>query len=96
MAAGFRKGDPVVYVVTKQSERPGPRAAHVHPAPQGETYRYDVEKYWRVKEVLPDGKLVLITRRGKEHTCAPGDPKLRKPSLFTRLFRASRFPEKPS
>jgi hypothetical protein len=84
-------GDWVIFRKTKHSEHPGPRASNVSPAPFGEGYNYTIDKYWVVHEVLPDGSLRLITRRGKEHTVAPNDPRLRRANLFQRLFYRSRF-----
>ena len=94
MANAYEKGDPVVYVMTKQSEHPGPRATNVQPAPHGDTYRYQVDKYWRVKDVLPDGEILIVTRRGKERLVRTDDPSLRKPNWLERVFRSDRFPPK--
>lgn len=63
----------------------------VNPSTSGETYRYMVEKYWIVDRVLPDGSLVLRTRRGKEHVVAVDDFNLRRPNLIEKLFRRNRF-----
>ncbi|NQU43478.1 hypothetical protein HQ520_09340 [bacterium] len=87
-------GNPVLYQITKTSEHPGPRAQGVDPAPHGDTYTYQVEKYWRVKKVLEDGRLVLVTRRGKEHVCDPADPQLHPARLLKRVLYRNRFPDK--
>ncbi len=92
MGHGFVPGDPVVYRISKQSEHPGPRAENIVPSAHGETYAYTVDKYWRVKEILPDGKLLLETRRGKTHVCDPTDFRLRKPGFLTRFLHKDRFP----
>jgi hypothetical protein len=87
----FAPGDWVIYRKTKHSEHPGPRASNVSPARNGDGYSYTVDKYWIVREVLSDGSLLLRTRRGKEHTVAPDDLKLRRANWFQRLFYRSRF-----
>jgi hypothetical protein len=58
-------------------------------------YSYEVDKYWVVREVR-EKELVLETRTGKLHTLAINDRRLRKASLWERLFRANRFPPKIS
>ena len=88
----FRGGEPVIYRVGKHSVRPGPRARGVFPAPNGEDYAYYVNKFWAVIEELPDGRLVVLTRRGKYHVVRRDDPRLRRPSVWERLWFASRFP----
>ncbi|MBI1345546.1 hypothetical protein GC163_04590 [bacterium] len=88
----LRPGDPVIFCVSKFSTDPGPRAADVHPAEHGETYSYNVPKFWRVISLEDDGKLILGTRRGKRHRIDPGDPRLRRASFWERWLYANRFP----
>lgn len=92
MNAKFAIGDQVIYTRDKYSNRPGPRAKNVSPTPHGETYAYQVDKYWVVTAVEPDGSLVLRTRRGKEHTVNFSDPRLRRATWWERLLYSSRFP----
>ncbi|MBL8889125.1 MAG: hypothetical protein JNL67_04050 [Planctomycetaceae bacterium] len=82
----------VVFRKPKRGTAPTPRAINLRPAAHGEEYGYEVEKYWRVMAVLPDGKLEVITRRGKKHTIDASDTRLRRANLFERWFLASRFP----
>ncbi|GIX03859.1 MAG: hypothetical protein KatS3mg113_0865 [Planctomycetaceae bacterium] len=89
----WQVGDPVVYHVSKFGVDPSPRACEVHPAAYGETYSYVVEKYWRVAEVHPNGDLVLVTRRGKQHIVHPDDPCLRKAHWWERWLYGHRFPD---
>lgn len=89
----LKPGDAVVYQISKVSTDPGPRAKDVHPAEFGETYRYLVDKYWTVAEVLPTGELVLVTRRGKRHVLSASDPCLRPARWWERLIYRSRFPD---
>lgn len=97
MPAGFQPGDVVVYRKHKSSVRPGPNAKDVHPAPHGETYSYSVDKFWRVIDILPDNTLVVLTRRGKQHSVSADDPALRRSYWWERLLFSSRFPpQKPS
>jgi hypothetical protein len=91
MIRKWKEGDWAVYRKQKSSTSPGQRAKMVNPSTSGETYRYMVEKYWIVDRVLPDGSLVLRTRRGKEHVVAIDDLNLRRPNLIEKLFRRSRF-----
>jgi hypothetical protein len=61
----FSPGDPVIYRRSKCTPHPGPRAVHVTPAPRGEDYAYEVDKFWVVVEMRSNRTLVLRTRRGK-------------------------------
>lgn len=89
----YRPGDLVVFVVSKISREPGPRAHDIHPAPFGETYQYIVEKYWTVRSRAADGTLELVTRRGKIHYVRADDPRLRPARLWERWFHRERFPD---
>ena len=93
MRPKFCTGDRVIYTRDKYSNRPGPRAKNVAPTPHGETYAYQVDKYWVVTNVTPDGGVVLLTRRGKTHTVDMQDPRLRRANWWERLFYAGRFPQ---
>lgn len=88
----FRKGQVVVFARTKRSTRPGARARSVAPAPNGDSYNYVVDKFWIVAERLDDGRLRLLTRRGKQHLISADDPRLRKPSIWEKLFMRHKFP----
>lgn len=91
----YRLGDPVVYLATKHSVHPGPRAEKVQPEPHGEGYSYDVKKYWLVAEVRDDGMVAALTRRGKKRVVRPDDPRLRPARWWERMFFKSRFPQFP-
>ena len=91
-AARFSPGEPVIYVVTKRSTRPGPRAESIHPATHGDTYQYRVKKFWRVVQILDNGRLELRTRGGKRHVRDADDLNLCRPSLLERLLFRRRFP----
>ncbi len=88
----LKPGDPVIYRVCKTSTDPGPRAQEVHPAQHGDWYSYQVDKYWAVSEVLSDGSLTLVTRRGKQHTVPVDDPRLRAARWWERWLYRDRFP----
>lgn len=91
--ARYQPGDPVIYRMPKHSTRPGPRAIHVDPAPRGEMYTYEVDKFWVVAEVQHEGKqLLLRTRRGKEHVVDCDDPHLRRPGWIEWFMYRRRFP----
>ncbi|GAB5404265.1 MAG: hypothetical protein Aurels2KO_24960 [Aureliella sp.] len=88
----FNRDDRVVYTRDKYTSCPGPRAKNVVATPNGESYQYQVDKYWIVSDIRPDGRLVLSTRTGKTHIAAADDPRLRKATWLERLLKASRFP----
>jgi hypothetical protein len=87
----FHQGDWVVYRKTKASVSPGPRAQNVTPAEHGDQYTYTVDKFWIVDDVLEDGSLRLITRRGKTHVVQPSDRNLHRASWWERLCFRKRF-----
>ncbi|MCA9227886.1 MAG: hypothetical protein KDA47_19835 [Planctomycetales bacterium] len=91
MLARFRPGDLVVYRKQKHSNHPGPRAREVAPEPHGELYTYLVEKFWVVAECRDENKLLLRTRRGKEHLIDAADHNLRRANIWERLFYRDRF-----
>ncbi len=88
----FAVGDRVIYRREKHSTHPGPRARNIDPAPLGELYSYEVDKFWTVQRV-ENGNLVLVTRRGKTHSVKADDPRLRRANLWERLVHGSRFPQ---
>ena len=90
-SSGWDVGDWVIYRKPKRSSAPGPRARNVMPAKRGETYSYTVDKYWVVKELLDADRLLLQTRRGKQHEVSVADPALRKPRVWERWLFRSRF-----
>lgn len=87
----YHPGDWVVYRKAKYSEHPGPRAQNVSPAQAGEKYAYTVDKFWVVSKVLENGRLVLQTRRGKEHIVDADDRDLHRARWWERLFYRNRF-----
>jgi hypothetical protein len=89
----YKLGDPVIFCVTKHSRRPGRRAKSIHPAPHGDDYTYQVDKFWVVAAILDDGKLLLRTRRGKTHDVKVNDPNLRHATWWERLWYGDRFPQ---
>ncbi len=92
VARTYTVGDCVVYTRDKIGTSPGPRAKNVSPSMHGETYSYEVEKYWRVTKIVSPNEIELVTRRGKKHTISLEDPRLRKASWWEKLFHADRFP----
>jgi len=89
----YKPGDRVVYLATKHSSHPTPRAEDLEPEPNGEGYSYAVRKYWVVSEVLPDGRLSITTRRGKQRVVQASDNRLRPARWWERWFLAGRFPD---
>ena len=91
--ATFQVGDWVIYRKTKFSSLPGPRARNVAASESGDGYAYNVDKYWVVTEVSPDGAVRVMTRRCKQLQFARHDPNLRRASWWQRLRYRRRFVE---
>jgi hypothetical protein len=89
----YQRGCAVVYRADKHSQRPGPRAQDIMPTSYGETYRYQVDKFWVVEEVYDDGTLMARTRRGKMHRLQLSDPHLRHATWWERWWYGRRFPQ---
>jgi hypothetical protein len=89
----YKPGDPVIYLAPKHSSHPGPRAEDLAPEPSGEGYSYTVKKFWTVLAARDDGRLALMTRRGKTRIVEKCDPNLRPANWWERLFFANRFPQ---
>ena len=87
----FQPGDWVVFRKQKTSSAPGPRARGTSPSSKGETYTYVVDKFWIIQEVRDDGQVVLRTRKGKEHTLSPDDPRLRHASWWEKWLFGGRY-----
>jgi hypothetical protein len=96
MRQSFTPGDLVIYRKTKHSTHPGPRAANVHPAPNGDTYSYTVDKFWIVEAVDEDGTIVAATRRGKRNRLKSDDPMLKRANIFQHILYRSRFAQLPT
>ncbi|MEM9589344.1 MAG: hypothetical protein AAGA03_18835, partial [Planctomycetota bacterium] len=91
MQPTWQPGDWAIYRKSKRSVNPGPRAVAVVGTDKGDTYAYLVDKFWVVEDVLEDGRVCLVTARGKRHIIASSDPNLRRASWFKKLWYASRF-----
>lgn len=89
--SNWKKGDWAVYRKSKRGVNPGRRAEQIMASPKGEMYGYVVDKFWVVDEVLADGKVRLVTARGKSHTIDAEDPNLRHPGLIRKLLWRQRF-----
>ena len=88
----FKPGNSVIYRLTKISQCPGPRARNVIPAPNGDDYTYQVDKFWIVERVLGPGRLLVRTRRGKRRFLSSDDQNLRRPSWWELLLHRNQFP----
>lgn len=71
---------------------PGPEARDIRPDERGDLYYYLIKKYWRVEQVLQDGRIVAVTPLMEHHYLRRDDPNLRKASLLERLRYGARFP----
>ena len=92
MATRYHPGDRVVFTRDKYTSAPSPRAKNLVATPNGESYQYQVDKYWVVIEVRTGGELLVATRRGKTHVVQADNPQLRKASWWERFFKGKRFP----
>ena len=90
--AGITPGDPLIYRKPKVSPRPGPRARNIQRTENGDYFRYEVDKFWTVANVLDDGRVLAVTRTGKEVWLSREDERLRKARLIERLRYRRRFP----
>ena len=91
----FKVNDWVVYTREKYSLSPGRRAKNISPSPHGEMYSYQVDKYWVVRQTLPNA-VVLETRTGKQHQLCITDRRLRHATWWERFFYSDRFPRRNS
>jgi hypothetical protein len=92
MTARFKAGDYVVYRKQKFSVHPGARAKDIRPAPFGDYYSYEVDKFWIVVAVEPSNEITVCTKRGKRLTLRADDPALRRAYWLERLLFRHRFP----
>ena len=93
----YHVGQHVVYLLQKHGTNPGPRSEQVHAAVYGDHYRYMVRKLWTVSKVLDNGRIEVVTRKGKTHIVPADDPRLHSAGLleslkFRLVWRRS-FPE---
>ena len=91
--APVHPGDRIVYRKQKVSTHPSPHAYDIHPASQGDTYIYFIDKFWTVEKVLRDGRILVTTRTNKHHYLHPNDPNLHKAGWLARLLYWKRFPK---
>jgi hypothetical protein len=89
---GLEPGDFLIYRKPKVSPHPGPRARNVQASEKGDDYYYEVEKYWTLADVREDGKLIAVTRTGKQVQLQPEDEHLRKAGILDRVLHRNRFP----
>jgi hypothetical protein len=94
MTGMFNPGDHVIYRVTKHSDCPGPRARAISASRNGDEYKYQVDKFWVVDEVLDDGQLRIRTRRGKSRVIPANDRNLRSPAWWEFFLYRNQFPVK--
>jgi len=90
----FKPGDLVIYRMTKHSQCPGPRAKGIAPSPNGDEYKYQVDKFWIVDNLLEDGQVQLRTRRGKTRVIRQDDHNLRFASWWELLLYRRHFPQR--
>lgn len=93
MESRFKVNDWVICTREKYGLSPGKRAKNISPAPHGDLYSYEVDKYWIVREVN-DQNLVLETRTGKQHVVSLNDRRIRVASWWERWLYRNRFPAK--
>ena len=87
----FKPGDHVVYMMQKQTYKPGPRAEMIYPSRWGEGYSYCVRKLWTVVSVLNPDTIAVITSGGKMHTLRKNDPLLHKAGFWEGMWLRVRW-----
>jgi hypothetical protein len=92
MRTGFQPGDLVVYAKQKCSTHPGPRAADVDPAPNGDGYVCLVPRSWKVVGVQPSVGVQVCRRRVKHHTRRADAPAFHRARWWGPLLYRGRFP----
>jgi len=95
MRRPLRPGDLIIYRKTKHSTHPGPRAANIQPAINGDNYAYTIDKFWVVEEVRNDGTIIAATRRGKRNHLKADDPMLKRANFIQHFLYRSRFASLP-
>ena len=95
MESRFKVNDWVICTREKYGLSPGKRAKNISPAPRGDLYSYEVDKYWIVRSVS-DQDLVLETRTGKQHLVPIKDRRIRVARWWERWIYRNRFPAKIS
>jgi hypothetical protein len=93
MEQRFKVNDWVICTREKYGLSPGRRAKNISPAPHGDLYSYEVDKYWIVREV-GEQDLVLETRTGKQHVVSIKDRRIRVAAWWERWLYRNRFPIK--
>ncbi|MGL4555496.1 MAG: hypothetical protein ACRC33_30370 [Gemmataceae bacterium] len=92
MRGTLTPGAAIIYRRYRTATRLRRKAQDIFPSANGDSYTFAVDKYYRVEEVLPDGRVVVRTRRGKRRTLNPADPAMRRPSWWEWLWCWHRFP----
>jgi hypothetical protein len=92
MRVRFKRGDCVIYRKQKFSVRPSRQARDIHPAPAGDFYSYEIDKFWTVVAVQANDDITVCTRRGKQLTLNAQDPALRRARWFEWFLFRHRFP----
>lgn len=92
MHTNYQVGDRVVYTRDKYTCRPSAGVKGLSAERKGESYRYQVLKYWVVCGVHAGGRIEVCTRRGHLHTVLAADERLRHATLLERIFKRRYFP----
>jgi hypothetical protein len=93
MESRFKVNDWVICTREKYGLSPGKRAKNITPAPHGDLYSYEVDKYWIVREIS-ETELILETRTGKQHVVPLTDRRVRLATWWERWLYKGRFPSK--
>ena len=88
----WHPGDFLIYRKPKVSSHPGPRARNIQAAENGDSYYYEVDKFWALSDVMDDGRLLAVTRTGKRVYLSPEDERLHRAGWLARVRYRDRFP----
>ena len=87
----LKVGDFIVFKKWKASTHPSPRAKETYPAQKGDMYSYQIDKIWKVVELIDDQTIEIETRRGKRHRVDKDPLYIRKAGLLDQLLYRDRF-----
>ena len=80
----YKIGDYIVFKKWKSSTTPSPRAKDMYPSQHGDMYRYSIDKYWKVVEILDENTIEVETRRGKRHRISVKTENVRRMNFLDR------------
>jgi hypothetical protein len=87
----IKPGDWVIYRRTRRKNRPSAKARDISPTAHGDGYCYVVDKFRKVQSITEDGKVILLTPKGKTHVCDVNSPALVRAGWLTCILQYRHF-----